>query len=584
MDPVSEIKARLPIDELVSRYCMLKRKGKSFVALCPFHNDTHPSLLISPDKGIAYCFACQTGGDIFSFYQAIEGVDFRQALRDLAERTGVPLRGADREVVKQDEKERARACLEAALRFYQEQLRASSFAQEYVKKRGVPAELIEKFELGYAPDSFSATYEHLLKAGFSRSEILRAGLGVQKDLQDERIYDRFRHRLMFPIADHQGALVGFGGRTLGDDEAKYVNSAEGILYHKSRMLFGLHHAREAMRERKKPVILVEGYFDVLACHKVGITNVVAVSGTALTEQHASVLKRYAEVAILCLDQDRAGQEAAERAFQLLSRAGLSIQAITLTHKDPDEAVTADPESLKNLIEEGGKPYLDVVLNELNALDLSAPLVRRQALKRLLLLLSSLTLAVERQDYVSRAAVLLRTTDLALEEDLRSLERIPTALPPVTAGAQGETPARHDAFSQVEVTLGLFLLYPRLKSLLPELIPPDGGFSAALYRAITSAPEGLTLSLENLDLTQEEHERAALLLLFHEYHGFSEWAESMATREIRRNCRLANREAIRVKQREISKQLLEARAAGRKAEEEKLHTQYQQVLRLAKMAS
>jgi hypothetical protein len=205
---------RLPIEQLVAQYCQLQKKGRNFVCLCPFHNDSKPSLLVSPDKGIAYCFACQTGGDIFSFYQAIEGVAFPQALKELAERAGVVLENKPGMAApKKDEKDRARDCLLSALSFYRAQLSGSASAKEYLAKRAVPAEQIERFEIGVAPDSFSATYEHLLKQGFSRKEILAAGLGVQKELQDEKIYDRFRHRLMFPIHDPQGAIVGFGGRS-----------------------------------------------------------------------------------------------------------------------------------------------------------------------------------------------------------------------------------------------------------------------------------------------------------------------------------------------------------------------------------
>ena len=202
MDTVAEIKMRLPIEQLVAQYAQLTKKGRNFVCLCPFHNDSKPSLLVSPDKGIAYCFACRSGGDIFSFYQKIENVDFPQAIRELAEKTGVRVEervGAA--APKKDEKERARECVNAALRFYRDQLKVTPAALEYLKKRAVSAEQIEQFQIGAAPDSFSATYEHLLKDGFSRKEILAAGLGIQRELQEERIYDRFRNRLMFPIFD-----------------------------------------------------------------------------------------------------------------------------------------------------------------------------------------------------------------------------------------------------------------------------------------------------------------------------------------------------------------------------------------------
>src|SRR3989338_1633763 len=451
MDAVHEIKARLPIEELVSKYVAVQKKGRNFIALCPFHNDKHPSLLVSPDKGIAYCFACQHGGDIFTFYQQIEHCDFKQALKDLAERAGVKLEEHKSEYApKADEKERVRKCLEAAVTFFQTQLTTSSLARDYIGKRGVTIALLQQFQIGYAPDSFNATYDTLLKQGFSRKEIIAAGLGVQKDLKEERIYDRFRNRLMFPIHDTQGGIVGFGGRTLGSDDAKYVNSSEGILYHKSSVLFGFHHAKESIRQSKK-VILVEGYFDLLACHRVCVTNVCAVSGTALTEQHVGILKRYAEVATLCLDQDRAGQDAAERAFSLLAKQGMHVQAVAIPEKDPDEAANADPSRLKNLLISGAVPYIDSVLAGLRALDLKDPLVRRTALERVLILLSSLQTAVERTDYLSRAASVFGTTETALQEDLQSLaaRKVVPSTPPAS-----EESKERDAtnFSAQEVSL------------------------------------------------------------------------------------------------------------------------------------
>jgi DNA primase len=580
MDEVSEIKARLPIVELVSKYCQVKKKGKNFVALCPFHNDTHPSLLISPDKGIAYCFACRKGGDVFKFYQEIERVDFRQALSDLAEKTGVKLEErAMKAGLPKDEKDRLRDCLEAAQRFFVKQLKASKVAQEYITRRQVPLEQIEFFGLGFAPDSFSLTYEHLLKEGFSRSEIVQAGLGVQRELADGRIYDRFRNRLMFPIHDHQGNLVAFGGRAIGEEDAKYVNSSDGPLYSKSNVLYGLHEAKEAIRDRKM-VIMVEGYFDLLACHKVGCANVVAVSGTALTEQHVKLLKRYADTVILCLDQDRAGREAAERAFSLLAKEGLLVQAVTLKEKDPDEAAKADPALLGQLLTGGGTPYLDLVLEEIRAGDVRSIPLKRAALQRLLPLLDAISSSVERSHYIGRIASVLGTTEVALQDDLAKLPRI-QALRAAEAPAAKEG-ERGDQFSPLEIALGLFLLYPAHRSLLSELIEPPEGFTAALYRMLKGG-EARTGEGGPDPLPEGYRERTELLQLFCEYHGFAEWSESLAAREIRKNCMRANRVILRMKQLEIAQKLKEAHAQGKIAEETQLQTQYQQVLKLARMA-
>jgi DNA primase len=580
MDEVSEIKARLPIEQLVGQYCQLKKKGRNFVCLCPFHNDTHPSLLVSPDKGIAYCFACNKGGDIFKFYEEIEHVDFRQALRDLAEKAGVKLeeRGA-KPAMPKDEKERLRDCLNAAQKFFCRQLEVTPAAQEYIKKRQVTPQEIAFFGLGFAPDSFSLTYDYLLKEGFSRSEIVAAGLGVQRELADGRIFDRFRNRLMFPIYDHQGNLVAFGGRAIGEEDAKYVNSSDGPLYSKSQVLYGLNLGREAIKE-KNAVIMVEGYFDLLACHKVGCPHAVAVSGTALTEQHVKLLKRYAETAILCLDQDRAGREAAERSFQLLAREGFLVQVVSIIGKDPDEAAKADPALLKQALSDGGIPYLEYVLTEITRGDLQSAQGKRAALQRILPLLQAIVSSVEQTHFTARVASVLGTTETALRDDLK---RLPAVTFTLKEEATGATVPGSDHFSPLEITLGLFLLYPQHRSLLAELIEPQEGFPAALYRALKKVPEGETWSLASLDLPEQEKQRSSILHLFCEVHGFTDWSEGMAAREIRKNCMRANRLTLHLKQIQIAAQLKEAHAQGRFVEESQLSTQYQQVLKLAKMA-
>ncbi|MBI4129083.1 DNA primase [Candidatus Peregrinibacteria bacterium] len=575
MDPVVEIKARLPIEELVRQYCQMKKAGRGYKALCPFHHDKNPSLIVSPDKGIAYCFACQSGGDIFSFYQKIEGVDFPHAIHDLAERTGVVIEEhVPRE--KRDEKERARACLEAARQYYQEQLRSTEHVQKYLQSRGVGEEEIQAFGIGYAPDSFGKTYEALLKMGCSRSEILAAGLGIQREIREERIGDRFRNRIMFPIADTQGRIVGFGGRTLGDDPAKYMNSPEGILYRKSAVLYGLHSAKEAMRAEGN-VVIVEGYFDLLACRRVGRGNVVASCGTALTEEHARLLRRWAECVTLCLDQDRAGREAAERAFCLLTQEGLQVRAIVLPEKDPADMALERGQELAALLQTTGKPYMHCVYEEMRKGDLRDPLVRRRILQRILHLLGSIPSAVERLQEVREAAIVLDTTPGALEQDLRAARPHDRAVP------QAHEPFHTKKFTSCEVTLGLLLLYPNLSLMLGEVIPPDDGPALLVYEAMRHMPKGESWTVETLPLPPDAREWARLVMLYAEEQGLSGWSETVALREIRRNCRTANRETVRRKQREITEQLLRARSTGNRPEESLLEVRYQEVLKLAKMA-
>lgn len=581
MDPVQEIKARLPIEELVGKYCQLTKKGRNFVCLCPFHNDSHPSFLVSPDKGIAYCFACQNGGDIFSVYQKLEGVDFIQALKDLAERTGIKLPDRSGPVgPKKEEKDRMKECLEQAAVFYNHKLQESQKAKDYLKTRGVPESQIQEFGLGVAPDAWSELYDHFLKQGYSRSELMAAGLAVQSEVGGGKTYDRFRNRLMFPITDSQGQVIGFGGRTLGNDDAKYINSAESTLYKKSQVLFGLYHARDAIRETRN-VILVEGYFDVLACHRIGVKNVVATSGTALTEDHAKILRRLADSVTLCLDSDRAGKDAAERAFLMLSREKLAVQSIVLHAKDPSDAVNEDPEELKRQLTQGSRSYIETVLADLGSQDLTSSLVRREALLRLLPLIQAIPFSVERDAAITKASATLGTSETALRDDLMRTTTLASVV------KQQEVPMQHESsmFSSSETVLGMFLCNTLCLQLLTQLIEPEEPFARALYRALKVLPQDLqVLDVETLELSQEHRERASILLLWSEQHGFSEWSQSLAMREIRKHCIISNREFLKEKQQEITRKLLKARTEGNRDEELLLTNEYQEVIKLQKMAS
>ncbi len=574
MDTVTEIKTRLPIEELVGQYCQLHKKGRGYVCVCPFHNDKHPSMQVSPDKGIAYCFACQTGGDIFSFYQAIERVDFRQAIKDLAEKTGVQLPDEPKYHETKDEKERLRQCLETALEFYRDQLKQDEAARKYLLDRGVAEAEWDTFELGVAPDSFSATYDHLLKTGCSRSDVISCGLASEQQLQSGKAYDRFRHRLMFPIRDAQGKVVGFSGRTLGNDDAKYINSPETPLYHKSNVLYGWHLAKDAVR-KEKALVLVEGYFDVLACHRVGITNVAAVSGTALTEAHVAIIQRSCERVVLCLDQDRAGRMAAERAFTLLAPAGLQVQAVALGDKDPADVAQHNPEALKNALTAPAKPFVSLVIDHLLAtLDLQSLVGKTQALETLLPLLRAIPSAVEREHFAREAAGALGTTETAIQQDIaREKTAVRVAAPPK------EVPQSANPFTREQIALGLFVLYPSVAFHMTDLIATEDEFSVLLRTAL-AVPRAKRQ--DPVVLEQPWLEKLQVLLLWCEQNGLDEWSDSLAAREVKKLCHQSNQEVILRKQKHITQALLLAQREGRKGEEEKLRTEYQQVLKLMQL--
>ena len=581
MDIKEEIRARLPIEQLVGQYCQLKKKGRNFVSLCPFHNDSHPSFLVSPDKGIAYCFACQSGGDIFSFIQKIEGVDFPEAVKILAEKAGVelPKEGLKKgPSVSKDEKTRLRECMEAARDFYVEKLKAVKPAMDYVVSRGVTPELLAKFGIGYAPDSFSETYEFLLKKNFTRNEIVAAGLGVQKELEG-KIYDRFRHRVMFPIHDAQGVVIGFGGRAMGDSDAKYVNSPEGPLYNKSSVLFGLFLARDAIRKARS-VVLVEGYFDAVACHKAGVENVVAVSGTALTEQHVKIIKRYADSVVLCLDQDNAGQLAAGRAFDLLSRAHLKILSVSLPAKDPDELIQRDAALFANLMQTTSQPYIDSVISRLKMLpNITEPSGKRVVSETLFPLLDAVPTSVELRAYLEKASQAFGIIGGEMQSDFAEWKSGNGERKTVLSAPVSSTTGPYTRF---ELCLGLAFVYPVLRPFAAELIPPDEP-RTALRDAVAKSEENMTPAdiLAPLAIDPVEKERLSVLALYCE-ETFPDWSEQLAEREFRKLCAAANRELLVAKQVEIVQGLKKARESGRPDEEAKLLTQYQQLLKLSRM--
>ena len=581
MDAKEEIRARLPIEQLVAQYCQLKKKGRNYAALCPFHNDSKPSLNVSPDKGIAYCFACQSGGDVFSFYQKIESVDFPTAVKQLAEKVGVKIEATSHRAHSptKDEKERLKECLSEAAKFYVEKRKTVSAAQAYVDSRGVPPALADTFSIGYAPDSFSETYDHLLKKGFSKSEIIASGLGIQKDLAEGRIYDRFRHRIMFPITDALGAIVGFGGRAMGESDAKYVNSPEGVLYKKSSILFGLSMAKDAIRKSRK-IVLVEGYFDAVAAHKAGVSNVVAVSGTALTEEHVQILKRYTDEVILCLDQDSAGQLAAARAFKLLSAANLVISSVTLPAKDPDELVQREPKTFQKIVQTNAIPYIDAVIDRLKTRqDIKEPSGKRAMADILFPLLEALPSSTELRAYLEKAASAFSIVETELSADFRGFRTQTIKQAPEASKSE------QSGFSRFELCIGLAFVYPAVRPLLSEMIPANDESMENIRRSLIDAHAEDTIDaiLARATVDPVLGEKLKVLALYAE-ENFPSWSASLAAQEMRKLAAAANKDAMLKKQLELVTELKEARNKGRADEEAKLLNQYQQVLKLSKMAS
>ncbi|KKQ52974.1 DNA primase [Candidatus Woesebacteria bacterium RIFCSPHIGHO2_01_FULL_39_17] len=352
-DQVDEVKSKIDIVSLISEYVELKRAGRNYKALCPFHSEKTPSFMVSPEVQIFKCFGCQKGGDALTFLQEYEGMDFPEALKFLAERVGVKLTRGN--FVDRGSKERLYEINSYALRFYHFILlnhNVGKIALDYLKnERGIKLDTIKTFQIGYSPDTPLALKKYLIdKKKISLRDLERVGLIYSKN---GATFDRFRGRIIFPLHDHRGNIVGFSGRVLPkarENLAKYINSPETEIYHKSKILFGLHLTKGEIKKKKEAVI-VEGELDAISSWQVGVKNVVAIKGSALTEEQARLLARFSGKLILALDADFAGSEAARRGIEIAERFVFDIRVAKLSgFKDPDEAARKDPEKLKKGLE------------------------------------------------------------------------------------------------------------------------------------------------------------------------------------------------------------------------------------------
>ncbi len=330
---IDELVSRNPIEDVVGQYVTLKRSGGNLFGLCPFHGEKTASFSVAPEKGIYYCFGCHKGGGAINFMMEIEGISYPDAVRALAKRAGMEVPEDEQYQSRYRQQERLWALMKEAGRFFHTQLFSPVGAQclEYVKKRGMSRKIVTQFGIGYAPNSWNALVDAMRKKGYTDQELRDADLVGEKN---GRIYDRFRNRLMFPIFDVRGNVIGFGGRVLDDSTPKYLNSNETLIFNKRKNLFGMNFAKKT----KQPfMILVEGNIDVVALHQYGFDNAVASLGTSLTEDQVTLLSRYTEQVVLTYDSDEAGQRAAQRAIPMLEKAGIQVKILQVKGaKDPDE--------------------------------------------------------------------------------------------------------------------------------------------------------------------------------------------------------------------------------------------------------
>jgi DNA primase len=544
---VDEIKDRLDIVEVVSGYMALKKAGRNYKGLCPFHAEKTPSFIVFPDTQSWHCFgACGTGGDVFTFVMRQENQDFAGALRLLAQRAGVSLKPqTEADLVEDKLKKRLREINETAAKYFHNLLLNSTegeTARGYLAQREINQETVSRFQLGYALDDWQALGDYLQERGYQREDILAAGLVIERE-DGSGHYDRFRGRLIIPIRDERGGVVGFGARALDESTPKYINSPQTPVFDKSTILFGLDLAKGAIR-REGLAVIVEGYMDVLMAHQHQIANVVASMGTALTEDQLRLLKRFSKRLALALDADAAGYQATLRGMTLAqetlaqrvvpvptprglikyeSHLDIDIRIITLPQgQDPDKVIRESPALWAKLVE-NALPivayYFQVVTSEL---DLGSPKGKAEAVHRLMPIIQEIGDAVERTHYIQKLARLVRVDERTLLHQ---------------AGGKGKRAKRREEKKEAlpdreEFTFGLeeycifsLLRRPHLLHSLDEALRDVGvdGLSAddfaqaenreifASWRESLSFEEGFEVETFREELAPSLHPRFDLLL-------------------------------------------------------------------------
>lgn len=412
---IDELVARNPIEEVVGQYVTLRRSGANMFGLCPFHGEKTASFSVAPDKGIYYCFGCHKGGGVVNFMMEVEGLSYPDAVRSLAKRVGMDVPEDEQYQSRYKAQERLWALMKEAGRFYHSQLFSPAGADclAYVQKRGLSKKIVTQFGMGYAPNSWNALISAMKARGYTEQELKDADLVGEKN---GRIYDRFRNRLMFPIIDVRGNVIGFGGRVLDDSTPKYLNTSETIIFNKRKNLFGLNFAKKS---KLGYLILVEGNVDVVTLHQYGFDNAVASLGTSLTEEHASLLSRYTEQVVLTYDADEAGQQAAKRAIPMLEKVGIQVKVLRMRDaKDPDEFLHKHgADAFKVLLEESSNRVeyqLDAIARKY---DISDDDQKVKYLQESAELIASLGSAVQREVYSGRVAQRAKITMDAMKMEV-----------------------------------------------------------------------------------------------------------------------------------------------------------------------
>jgi DNA primase len=425
-NPVEEIKKRLDIVEYIGSFISLKKTGRNFKAVCPFHNEKTPSFIVSPERQIWHCFgACGEGGDVVKFLMKWENITFVEALRELAKKTGVTLKKISFEDKLWKKRERYFNMNLLSAEFYEYILNKTKFGKktlDYLKNRDIKTDTSKKFQLGYAPSSWDSLRLFLKKKKFEEEEIYENGLLVKGERGN--YYDRFRGRLIFPIKDSRDSIIGFSGRSMDEKEkeAKYINTPETPIYHKRETLFGINLAKDSIK-KEKDVFIVEGEFDMISPYQNGFGNFVAIKGTALTNEQLMLLKRYTEKITLALDADVAGEESTRRGIEEAEKLDLEIRVVKLpVGKDPDEAVRTDLVEFKKAIKKPIPVYDFLIDTTKKKYPEESSFDKKKIADEILPFLERITNPIVRSHYIKKIASILQVSEGSVESMIQQIKR------------------------------------------------------------------------------------------------------------------------------------------------------------------
>ncbi len=569
IDPVLEIKSRLSIEDLVKDYVQLKRAGRNLKGLCPFHEEKTPSFMVSPDKGIAYCFGCHKGGDIFKFYMEAERVEFTEALGDLADRVGIKIdyKVTTLSPINQNQKAQLKAVLKKAAQFFQEQLRMSEKAKQYIDQRKITSEIQEQFGLGYAPDSWEKLTSYLKKADFAVKDLIVAGVAIPDEKSKQECHDKFRDRIMFPFYNDRGEIIGFTGRALtNDNQPKYLNSPDSPVFHKSSFIYGLYQAKSSIK-KANDVLVVEGQIDCLSCVQHGMIHTVAVSGTAFTSKHLDMLRRQTEKITFIFDGDQAGKNAALRIIPEVINKDVSARFVVLPlDKDPDSLIKENSELFSEFISKSSD-WLDFIYQAFFTADsIKNNDESKRFLQMIVPLIKRMPHPIDQDSMIKKLAKILGKSEHLIYRTLEKTKIAKENTGPILVKPKNDLPLFTLAFLCHFPQFISELKAPHLQELLPEMYRDIYRIAYQYY----SAPRA---SSDVSDLLKQFSDRfptddfSLLLLQIEEHYG--DYTAARLHEEKEKILQRIKKELLKVQMAQVKEQLKLARDNHDKATEKEL---------------